>query len=53
MREWATEAPFCDLPFASLLIADNLNDVEPLVAYNPRVARIGVPLPDAEALARR
>src|SRR5262245_36436549 len=50
VREWATESPFCELPFASLLIADNLNDVEPLVVSNPRVARIVVPLPDAAAL---
>lgn len=50
VREWATESPFCDLPFASLLIADNLNDVEPLVVSNPRVARIGVPLPESVAL---
>lgn len=50
VRDWAVESPFSDLPFASLLIADNLNDVEPLVAYNPRVARIGVPLPDADTL---
>jgi hypothetical protein len=51
VREWAAESPFCDLPFASLLIADNLNDVEPLVTANARVARIGVPLPDAETLS--
>jgi hypothetical protein len=50
VREWATEAPFCDLPFASLLIADNLNDVEPLVVSSPRVARIAVPLPESAAL---
>lgn len=51
VREWASEAPFCDLPFASILIADNLNDVEPLVTFNARAARIGVPLPDVETLA--
>lgn len=50
VREWAGEAPFSDLPFASLLIADNLNDVEPHVVYNARAARIGVPLPDADTL---
>ncbi|MEO8603491.1 MAG: ATP-binding protein [bacterium] len=50
VREWASEAPFCELAFASILIADNLNDLEPLVAFNPRAARIGVPLPDAAAL---
>lgn len=50
LREWASESPFADLPFTSILIADNLNDVEPLVAYNTHTARIRVPLPDAAAL---
>ena len=50
VRAWAAEAPFSELPFASILIADNLNDVEPLVAFSPRAARIVVPLPDAAAL---
>jgi hypothetical protein len=52
LREWSSEAPFADLPFTSILIADNLNDVEPLVAYNAHAARIRVPLPDAPALER-
>jgi SpoVK/Ycf46/Vps4 family AAA+-type ATPase len=52
LREWASEAPFSELPFASILIADNLNDVEPLVAFDAHVARIRVPLPDAAALER-
>jgi hypothetical protein len=51
VREWASEAPFSEQPFASLLIADNLNDVEPLIAANARTARIQVPLPDAATLA--
>jgi AAA+ superfamily predicted ATPase len=51
LREWSSEAPFADLPFASILIADNLNDVEPLVAYDTHTARIRVPLPDTAALA--
>jgi hypothetical protein len=50
LREWSSEAPFADLPFTSILIADNLNDVEPLVAYDAHTARIRVPLPDAAAL---
>lgn len=50
LREWASEAPFIDLPFTCILIADNLNDVEPLVASNTHCARIRVPLPDAGAL---
>ena len=52
LREWASEAPFRDLPFTSLLVSDNLNDVEPQVAFDPHVARIRVPLPDAAALER-
>jgi len=50
LRDWAGEAPFCNLPFASLLIADNLNDLHPSVALNPRAARIRVPLPPTEGL---
>ena len=50
LRDWASEAPFCDLPFVSLLIADNLNDLHPSVALNPRAARIKVPLPTTAVL---
>ena len=52
LREWASEAPFSDLAFTSILIADNLNDVEPLIAFDAHTARIRVPLPDAAALER-
>ncbi len=52
LREWASEAPFSDLPFTSILIADNLNDVEPQIAFDAHTARIRVPLPDASALER-
>lgn len=50
LREWSSEAPFVDLPFTSILIADNLNDVEPLIAFDTHTARIRVPLPEASAL---
>ncbi|WP_454254098.1 AAA family ATPase [Pseudomonas sp. Marseille-Q8238] len=50
VRDWAAEPPFSDMAFASLLIADNLNDLHPLVANNPRIDRVQVPLPDAESL---
>jgi hypothetical protein len=50
LRDWASEAPFSALPFASLLIADNLNDLHPSVALNPRAARIRVPLPPTDTL---
>lgn len=50
LREWSSEAPFVELPFTSILIADNLNDVEPLIAFDTHTARIRVPLPEASAL---
>lgn len=52
LRDWAGEAPFSDLPFVSLIIADNLNDLHPSVGLNPRAARVKVPLPDADMLSR-
>jgi hypothetical protein len=52
VRDWAAEPPFTDIPFASFLIADNLNDLHPQVASNPRVAKVRVPLPDAPVLER-
>lgn len=50
LRQWAAEEPFCDLPFTSILIADNLNDVEPSIAFDAHAARIRVPLPLAASL---
>ncbi|WP_373386685.1 AAA family ATPase [Pseudomonas alcaligenes] len=52
VRDWAAEPPFSDMAFASLLLADNLNDLHPLVANNPRIDRIQVPLPDADSLSQ-
>jgi len=52
VRDWAAEPPFTDIPFASVLIADNLNDLHPQVANNPRASRVRVPLPDAAVLER-
>jgi hypothetical protein len=50
LRAWSCESPFSDLPFTSLLIADNLNDVEPLIASVAQTVRTRVALPDASAL---
>jgi len=52
LRAWASESPFVDLPFTSILIADNFNDVEPLLASDPHTQRVRVPLPDVAALGR-
>jgi hypothetical protein len=50
IREWASGTPYCQLPFASLLIADNLNDLEPLIAFSAHASRVRVPLPSAAEL---
>ena len=50
VREWGSSAPFTQLPFASLLIADNLNDLEPLIAYAPQSTLVRIPLPSASEL---
>jgi len=52
IRDWASESPFVESAFASFLLADNLNDLHPLVANNPRVARVRVPLPEPPVLVR-
>ncbi|MBD8527096.1 AAA family ATPase [Pseudomarimonas arenosa] len=52
VRDWASEPPFAELPFASFLIADNLADLHPLVANHPRVDKVRIPLPDAAELAQ-
>ncbi len=50
VREWASGGPFSQVSFASILIADNLNDLEPLVAFSPHVTRVRVPLPSSAEL---
>lgn len=50
VREWGSGAPFTQLPFVSLLIADNLNDLEPLIAFAPQSTLVRIPLPSAAEL---
>ncbi len=50
VREWALASPFIQLPFASLLVADNLADVEPLIVFSPQVKLVRVPLPSVSEL---
>jgi ATPase family associated with various cellular activities (AAA) len=52
LREWSSESPFSELAFASVLIADNLNDLEPRVAFGTHVSRVRIALPDAGAIER-
>ncbi len=50
VREWGYRMPFTRLPFASLLVADNLTDLEPLVAFAPQASLVRIPLPTAAEL---
>src|SRR5690349_7308054 len=50
VREWGSGVPFIQIPFASLLISDNLNDLEPLIAFAPQATPIRVPLPSPPEL---
>jgi ATPase family associated with various cellular activities (AAA) len=50
VREWGSAAPFTQLSFASLLIADNLNDLEPLIAFAPQATLVRIPLPSVSEL---
>ena len=50
VREWGASDHFAQLPFASILIADNLSDVEPLIAFAPHVTAVQIPLPSAAEL---
>jgi ATPase family protein associated with various cellular activities (AAA) len=50
VREWGSGAPFTQLPFVSLLIADNLNDLEPLIAFAPQSTLVRIPLPSVAEL---
>ena len=45
VREWGSGRLFTQLPFVSLLIADNLSDLEPLIAFAPQSALMRIPLP--------
>ncbi|RYX81277.1 AAA family ATPase [bacterium] len=51
MREWSRDAISQGSPFASFLIAENLNDLHSLLTQNPRAARFKVPLPNGNDLS--
>ena len=50
IRDWASESLLVSHSLASFLIVENLNDLHPLIAANPRTARIKIALPDAKEL---
>lgn len=50
MRDWGTEDLLASYPLVTILIADTINDLHPLLVANPRVAMVKVPLPGPQDL---
>lgn len=50
VRSWSTETHFLEQNLAVFLLAENLNDLHPLLARNARAARIELPMPGASEL---
>ena len=50
MRDWAADDQLTRYPLATFLVADNLNDLHPLLVNHPRAAAIEVPLPSTSEL---
>jgi len=51
MRDWADDPLFAEVFLATVLITENFNDLHPLLANNPRAAKIKVPLPPTVEIA--
>jgi ATPase family associated with various cellular activities (AAA) len=45
IRDWASDDQLANHPLVTFLVADNLNDIHPLIANDPRTASVEVPLP--------
>ncbi len=50
LRDWATDPSLARHALATFLLADNLNDLHPLLAANPRAVAVKIPLPDPHEL---
>ena len=50
VRNWTSEGLLMAHPFATFLITENVNDVHPAIARNPRARQIQIPLPSAGEL---
>lgn len=50
MRDWASDTLLTTHSLATFLVAENLNDLHPLLVNNPRVARCRIPLPSQDDL---
>lgn len=52
VRDWAVDGLFVEHPLATFLIAENINDLNPLIVNNPRASRVRIPLPSPGELER-
>jgi hypothetical protein len=50
MREWSSDTLLIEHGLATFLIAENLNDLHPMLANNARAALVKIPLPSPEDL---
>ncbi len=51
MREWSNDARLTSHALATFLLAENLNDLHPLLVNNPAAVTVKVPLPEPAELA--
>jgi hypothetical protein len=51
VRDWASDGAIADHAVATFLIADNVSDLHPLIAANPRATVVQLPLPTGKELA--
>ena len=47
MRDWASDTALTEHTLATFLLTENINDLHPLIANNPRAAQIKIPMPAA------
>jgi hypothetical protein len=52
MRDWAADTLLVEHDLATFLLAENLNDLHPMLANNPRAALVKIPLPAPTDLSR-
>lgn len=50
IRDWASDPLLADHSIATFLICENVSDLHPVIANNPRASRLEVPLPTGEEL---
>jgi ATPase family associated with various cellular activities (AAA) len=50
MRDWSNESLLAGHALATFLLAENLNDLHPLLVNNPRTARLRIDLPSSDEL---